>query len=551
MVQNRTVQGKQKVKNVSGSVIDTDSEREENTTDLVASSLPDAAQSPVPTKKAARYHRKWGGKTFHFRFTSFHFGRDLATRRFSLAEAAFLLMLAYITSKGLGVVRQSLFNAIFGAGPTATAYYAAFNLPDTLFNLIAGGALSSAFLPVFLSYEKEHGEREVWRLTSLVFNVLLVSFTIVLSVAEWCAPTLVNTILVPGLPPAERALTVTLTRIMLLHSLILGLGTIATAVLNGKRQFLLPALAIAIYDVGLIGGLLVTLVFPRVGIYGPTYGLLVSAVCQVAVLLPGLLKQGGRYSWLWDLRYPGLREVLRLLGPNVLAVSIASTSIILDSYFASYLPDGASIPALRNAALLFTLPVTLIAQAVGQALLPQLAAQATYGRYVRMRQTTLNIVGGAVLIGILAATGICVLGKPMIALFFQHGAFDAHAASLTLLALFGYAVGIPGLIASGLLVLAFYALKDARTPLLITIVIVFVRLGLIFVLLKVIAGPSVLLALPLAASLASTMEAILLGLLLFRQLRSKVATDRGMQRLQKRRIYLAMRQTEERKATPS
>jgi putative peptidoglycan lipid II flippase len=315
---------------------------------------------------------------------------------------------------------------------------------------------------------------------------------------------------------------------MLMHSLILGLGTIATAVLNGRRQFLLPALAIALYDVGLIGGLLVSLAVPRVGIYGPTYGLLASAVCQVAVLIPGLRKQGARYTLLWDLRHPGLREVLRLLVPNVLAVSIASTGIILETSFASYLPDRASIAALRNAFLLFALPVTLVAQVIGQALLPQLTTQATSGRYVRMSQTLVKIVGAAVLLSTPAAIVLALFGRAAIVLVFQHGAFDPHSSSLTTLALLGYAVGLPGVVASQLLILSFYALKDARTPLLTNSAALGMRIGLILLLLKGLTGPSALLAFPLATSVTGTLEAVLLVFLLFHRLRSRVKTDRGM-----------------------
>jgi putative peptidoglycan lipid II flippase len=166
--------------------------------------------------------------------------------------------MAYIASSMLGVIRQVMFNALFGTGPQATAYYAAFRLPDTLFNLIAGGALTHAFLPIFLSYDTQRGEREAWRLASLVFNVLLVSLTALVLVAEILTPAFVTKLLVPGLQPFEQALTITLTRIMLLHPLILGLGSVVTAMLNSRRQFLRPALSIAIYDLGLLTGLLVT-----------------------------------------------------------------------------------------------------------------------------------------------------------------------------------------------------------------------------------------------------------------------------------------------------
>jgi putative peptidoglycan lipid II flippase len=128
--------------------------------------------------------KHWGGRTFRFSLTSFRFGRNFSVRRFSMTEAALLLTMASMTSKGLGVIRQLIFNSLFGTGPDATAYVAAFRLPDTLFNLIAGGALSYAFIPVFISYEKQHGKREAWRLTSLVFNVLLVTLTAFVLIAE-------------------------------------------------------------------------------------------------------------------------------------------------------------------------------------------------------------------------------------------------------------------------------------------------------------------------------------------------------------------------------
>jgi putative peptidoglycan lipid II flippase len=507
-----------------------------------------APQTPSPVRPPPRQgnvHRRisWAGRMFGFRLTSFRLGRDLATRQFSLTEAAFLLILAYLTSKGFGLIRQMLFNALFGTGPQATAYYAAFNLPDTLFNLIAGGAFTYAFIPVFLSYEKEHGQQEVWRLASLVLNVLLVTLTVLVLGAELFAPAIVNTLLVPGLPPPERDLTATLTRIMLLHSLILGLGTVATAILNGKGQFLLPAIAIAIYDLGLIGGLLVSLALPGVGIYGPTYGLLVSGVCQVAVQLPGLRKQGARYSWLWDLRHPGLHQVVRLLLPNMLAVGLASVAIFLETAFASYLPDPASIPALRNASLLFGLPVTLVSQVVGQALLPHITAHATHNRYVRMSQTVLKSVTACVLLSIPAALVLSVGGRLAIQLLFQHGAFDPHASMLTARALLGYAVGLPGLTASGLLILSFYALKDARTPLLTNIGTFVVRVSLLLLLLRVFSGDMAILAIPLAASVTGTAEAMLLGLLLFSRLRSKVSMDKGLQRLHRRREYTKRRLT--------
>jgi putative peptidoglycan lipid II flippase len=308
--------------------------------------------------------------------------------------------------------------------------------------------------------------------------------------------------------------------------LILGLGTVATAILSSKRQFLLPALSIAVYNIGLIGGLLFTLAIPKIGIYGPTYGVLVAAVCQVVVQIPGLVKHGLRYSFIWNLRDAGLRQVMRLLGPNALVVVIGSAAFIIDTAFVSFLPDKASLAAQHNAYMLFYVPVALLAQAISQAALPQLAALATRGNFIRLRRLTLKVIGVALILGVASTIVLSFLGRPVIHLFFQHGAFDKHSTTLTSLALIGYAVGLPGVIAGELTARTFYALKDARVPLFANIVNLAIHIGLILYLLTIITGTNAIITIPLAASGSATAEALLLGLLLYLRLRSKVKSEK-------------------------
>jgi putative peptidoglycan lipid II flippase len=472
-----------------------------------------------------------GVGVFRFRFSlaSFRLGRTLSERRFSIAEAVVLLMAAYLASHGLGAIRQSMFNAIFGTGPAANAYYAAFRLPDFLFNLIAGGALSNALIPVFVSFDKDHGRRAAWRLVSLVFNIMLAALVLVLLAGEFLAPAFVNHILVPGYPASEQALTTSLTRIMLVQPLILALGTIATAVLSSKRQFLLPALSIAVYNFGLIGGLLVTLAIPSVGIYGPTFGVLAAAVCQVAVQVPGLIKQGLSYSFVWDIKDAGLRQVMRLLVPNTAVVVFGSAAFIVDTAFASYLTDPASLAAQHNAYILFYLPVALLAQAIAQAALPQLSTLGTRGQFTRLRRLALKVIGVALLFGIPTALILCILGRPIIHIIFQHGAFTRHSTDLTALALIGYAVGLPGVIAGELMGRTFYAMKDARTPLFTNILNFAAHIGLIYFFLAIFTGTNAIIAIPLAFSGSATTEAILLALLLYLRLHKKIAAERRLE----------------------
>lgn len=447
-------------------------------------------------------------------------------------------MLAFITSRGLGVVRQTLFNVLFGTGPAANAYYAAAYLPETLFDLVAGGALIHAFLPVFLSHEKAQGPREVWRLTSLVFNVMLVALTLLVLLGELFAPAFVQHWLVPGYSPAEQALTTSLTRVLLIQPLLLGLGTVITAALNSKRQFLLPAVSVAIYNVGLIGGLGVSLWFRNVGIYGPTCGILVAAALQFLVMVPALLKQGARYSFTWDLRHPAFLEVLRLLVPNVLAVAVGSVTPIIDTAFISYIPDMASLSASRNAYMLYALPLALVSQAVGQAAMPQLATLATVRKYVRLRQTLAKVLLTALVFSALAALALWIFGHPAIRILFQHGAFTAHSVDMTRLALIGYALALPGQAVGSLLTLTFYAMKNATLPLGATILALLTHLGSLVLFFTLFSGSDKILAVPLSFAADGLALSLLLGTLLFVGLRIKARQDKGMLRLLRRRAFL-------------
>ena len=515
--------------------ISAETEHREKTSTMVAVAVeaqPAPSPSPTSLQVPSKLSRSWFGNAFKVNLKDFRPG-GISLRKFSITEGVLLLVAGYLASRGLGVIRQSLFNAMFGTSIQASAYYAAYRLPDTLFELIAGGALSHAFIPVFISYEKDQGRREAWRLASLVFNILLLVLTIFTLIAEFVAPVFVSHLLVPGYPPATQALTTSLTRIILIQPLILGLGTVVSAMLNGKRQFLLPAISLAVYNFGLIGGLLFALAIPGVGIYGPTVGVIFAAIFQVAVMIPGILKQGVRYAFIWNLKHPGLRQIMHLLGPNVLSLGIASIATIIDTAFISYMPDKASLAAQHNAHLLFSLPQTLVSQAIGTAALPLLAIFAMNGHFVRFRTNVSKLLGGTVILSILASLFLFVFGKPLIHLLFQHGAFNKHSSTVTGTALMGYAIALPGLSLAALLVIIFYAMKDAWTPFVINLIGLGIHFLLVVYLLRTLHGQHIILSIPLAGAGSGTVETVLLGTILYFRLRSKVQTDKGMQRLER------------------
>ena len=446
----------------------------------------------------------------------------LLTREFSIAEASFILMASFFTSAVLGAVRQILFNAQFGAGYEANAYYAAFRLPDALFSLIAGGALSSAMIPVLLSTSREDGENAGWQLTNLVLTCLLAVFALVVVVGELLAPAFVSHVLAPGFDSRTSSLTVTLTRIMLLQPIVLAVGSVVTAVLNSRSQFLLTAISVASHNIGLIAGIMATRAHPALGIYGPTLGVLAGAVLQVLILLPGILGRHYLYRPAWNPRDPRLREVIALLIPNGLAVGVGYAGFIVDTAFASKAPQTAGLPALHNAWLLVGLPIALFGQAVGQSAFPRLTGYATEGNWAQMRRTLLRSLGIVVLLSVPALLGLIALGHPIIRILFEHGKYGHGAGSLTYDVLAPYVVALPAYVATEVITRGLIALRDTRTPLFTNTV----QLAGRAVLMAILLGSLGVRAIPVAFAVMASLEAVALGSVLYVKLQNRLRTVR-------------------------
>jgi len=447
--------------------------------------------------------------------------KGLLTREFGIAEAAFVLMASFFLSALLGAVRQVLFNVQFGAGSEANAYYAAFRLPDTLFSLIAGGALSSAMIPVLLSTGREDGQAAVARLVNLVMTSLLAVFAVVVIAGEAFTPWFVSHVLAPGFDASTSQLTVSLTRVMLLQPLVLAVGSVATAVLNSRSQFLLTALSIASHNIGLIAGILAAQLWPGLGIYGPTLGVVAGAVLQVLILLPGMWQSDFRLGLLWAPRDQGLRDIVRLLIPNGLAVGVAYAGFILDTAFASRAPEAAGLAAIHNAWLLAGLPIALLGQAVGQSAFPRLAAYASSGEWLAMRATLRRSLLAVVGLALPALLALILLGRPVIHLLFEHGKFDAGAGGLTYAVLVPYALGLPAYVATEVITRGLIALRDTRTPLVSNSLQLAGR-ALVMSLLITAFGVRTI---PIAFALLAGLEAIGLGAALVVRLQGQIRAD--------------------------
>ena len=272
-------------------------------------------------------------------------------------------------------------------------------------------------------------------------------------------------LLAPGFDAETSELTSTLTRIMLVQPVILAVGSVATAVLNSRNQFLLTALSVMSHNVSLIAGIVAVRFFPELGIYGPTIGVIGGAVLQVGILMPGILASGSRVRLAWDPRDSRLGEIVHLLIPNGLAVGVGYAGFIMDTSFASRAAEAAALPAIQNAWLMVGLPIALLGQAVAQAAFPRLAAHAALRDWRLMKRRLLLSLGGVVALAIPGALGLIGLGREMIRVVFEQGKFDAVAGDLTYDVLTIYALGLPAYVATEVITRGLISLRDTRTPL--------------------------------------------------------------------------------------
>lgn len=429
----------------------------------------------------------------------------VASRR-QLARAAGLVSLLFAVSRLLGLLREVVIGARFGTGPELDAYLAAFRLPDLIFYLVAGGALGSAFIPVFAASLARTGDAhraEAWRLASAVVNLVVVVTTALAALAALFARPLVAGVVAPGFAGEQQALTVSLMRVMLLAPIVFGVSGIVMGILNSFQHFLAPALAPVMYNLAIIAA--AWALGPRLGVRGLALGVVAGALLHLLVQMPPLWRLQPRYVATLGLRTAEVREVGRLMAPRVLGLAAVQINFLVNANLASRLADG-SLSALNYAWLMMLLPQGIVAQGLATALFPTFSAQAARGETDALRRT-LNAGLRAVLwLTLPAAAGLLILREPLIQAFLQRGEFTARSTAMTAYALAFFAFGLAAHSLLEVVTRAFYALHDTWTPVRIGLLAMAVNVALSLLLLRPLAHGG----LALANTIATTLEALAL-----------------------------------------
>jgi putative peptidoglycan lipid II flippase len=373
-----------------------------------------------------------------------------------IALAAALIALGNIASRFLGLMREIVIAGTFGRSAAVDAFTAASAIPNILYDLLISGAISAALVPVFSEYA-EGDEREFWRVAASVINLMLCTLAGIIAIFIWQAPLLV-TLLAGGFPAQTRAQTITMVQLLLPAVFFMGLSGMITALLHARRKFLLPSFTTSVFNIGIIAGAL--LLTPLFGAQSLVIGVLIGAVFQVALQLPGL--RGAVYRPIIDLRHPGVRRILRLYAPVALGIAFSVVGIVLDRNLASRLAEG-SLATMRYATTLIQFPLGLVAAAVSFAVLPTLSRQAGANDETAFRTTLAMGIKVVLLLIVPAAVGLATLARPIVALF-ESNQFSPEDTRVTAWALLLYLPGLPAAAIDQMLLFAFYAHKRTLTP---------------------------------------------------------------------------------------
>ncbi len=413
------------------------------------------------------------------------------TKQTSVARSAGIVSLAVMFSRVLGLVREMIFARYFGAGFLYDAYVVAFRIPNVLRDLFAEGALSVAFVKVFTDYQINKSEKEAWRLASLILNLLAVVLSVVCIVGILFSRQFVN-LIADGFSPEKAALATTLTQIMFPFILLVALAAVAMGVLNTKGIFGIPASASTVFNIvsilfgiglayWLSGGDWVTSAdknaipdFPsQWAIIGMAIGTLIGGAAQFLMQLPSLWRVGFRFVPVLSFADEGVKKVLALMAPAILGTSAVQINVLMNTYFVSEI-NGAQ-GWLSYSFRLMQFPIGLFGVAVGTAAIPVMSRLASEGKIKEFRDTVSSSMNLVFLLTLPSACGLIVLGEPIIRLIYERGAFKETDVPMTAAALAGYSIGLTGYAAIKILSPAFYALNNAKTPMMIAVASIFVN----------------------------------------------------------------------------
>ena len=406
----------------------------------------------------------------------------LVTRKSSILEATVVLAVASLISRLFGLIRDRTLAAHFGAGDVLDAYFAAFKIPDLIFNLLILGALSSAFIPIFTDYLNRNGKNrdEAWGIVNSLVNIGTIALAVILLLAAVFAPILVH-VIAPGFGPDKQEVVINLMRVMLLSPLFFGISNLAGGILNSFKNFWAYAFAPVLYNVGIISG--VVFLVPLYGYIGLAYGVVLGAFLHMLIQIPSVLAFGYRYRLHINLRHPALKKMALLMIPRTLGIAVSQINIVINTVIASTLAVG-SVAVFNLADNLQSLPISLFGISFAVAVFPTLAEKYSLQKIGEFREDFIQTLRQIIFLIVPTMVLYWVLRAQIVRLVLGAGAFGWEDTRFTVSVLAFFTFGMIAHATIPLLARSFYALQDTKTPLLTSLAALVVNVVMALILIK-------------------------------------------------------------------
>lgn len=423
-----------------------------------------------------------------------------------VGRATLVVMVTLFISRILGFVRETIVAGVYGATYQTDAFYAAFAIPDMMYDLLIAGALSAGFMPVFTGYLAKDEEDSAWKAANTFISVAII-FIIVFNIFGMIFAKFLVPLVAAGVVdnPEKYRLTVELTRVMLPAVTFTVIAGLLKGILNSYKKFTASAFGPVVYNIGIILG--AALLGRRFGIYGMAIGVIVGAIFNALVQTPDFLKVGGKFTLKVDLNNPGFKRMLRLMGPSIIGLAFVRLNLLLNQNIASLLNDG-SITALRYAQRIMLLPVGIFSASISTTIFPTMTSLIARKEYNEFKDTFSLGLRTLTFITVPCAVGLIALNVPIVRLLFKHGAFTEENLNMTAFALAFYCIGIIGQSIVPIIIRGFYSIQNTKTPVKIGFVVLVFNLilNLFFVNFSELAIGGI----AFSTSLTSILEMILL-----------------------------------------
>lgn len=436
----------------------------------------------------------------------------LYSRQTSILSGAAIIATTLVLSKTLGLIRDRLLAHVFSPDKI-DIFWAAFRLPDLIFQIIILGALSVAFIPVFTEYFENKGKDDAYEMARAVLNVFLLIFIAATILIFILAQPIISGLIAPGFTYEKQLQVVVLTRVILLGEVILVLGSFFIGLLQSFQRFIIPSLAPVFYNLGIIIG--IVFLSKPFGIMGAGIGVILGAILHCLIQLPLIWSIGFRFKFPLKFFHPGVKEIIRLMSVRVIGLGAEQINETVGVALASLASIG-SVTYLTFAQHLQVVPIGLFGATLAQAALPILSYERARGKMEEFKITILTTFHQVLFLALPATAILIIIRIPVVRLVFGASQFNWKATVLTGATLAFLSIGLAAQAVSLLLVRGFYALKDTKTPVIISLIVVLLNiiLSVYFIMFLKFDVWSI--------GLANSIAAILSGILLFWTLHFKV-----------------------------